>query len=362
MKNKLFLLGAFFGAFAFIFFFWQKSHNKAYIYPKKGNLTKVVEAIGRVSAKNIYKITPIYPTKIIKVFKDEGDFVKKGEVLAIGDNKSVALEMKKNSVAIEELKLEINATKKEIKALQINYQQTKKEFLRYKALFLHKVSSKELFEQKEALFKAAKARLKAKKLELKALEKRVNKLTLQGKILEKKYHDFIIKSPVDGVIVKKFATKGRVFLPQEKLFRIVNPKELWVEAYLDDKVAKDITPQMRAQIYLRSGKHYRGVVARIEKECNPITQERTFDVAFQKIPKKFFLNEQARVKIALKTIKDAWIVDVLALKYKRDTAGVIVENGFKKEFIKVKVLAINNNKAALSSKKLNKNSKILLDK
>ncbi len=112
MKNKLFLLGAFFGAFAFIFFFWQKSHNKAYIYPKKGNLTKVVEAIGRVSAKNIYKITPIYPTKIIKVFKDEGDFVKKGEVLAIGDNKSVALEMKKNSVAIEELKLEINATKK----------------------------------------------------------------------------------------------------------------------------------------------------------------------------------------------------------------------------------------------------------
>ncbi len=362
MKNKLFFLGAFVGALAFIFFFWQKSHNKTYIYPKKGNLTKVVEAIGRVSATNIYKITPTYPAKIIKVFKDEGDFVKKGDILAIGDNKSVALEIQKNNVARKELNLEINATKKEIEALQISYNQKKKEFLRYKALFLHKVASKELFEQKEALFKATKARLQAKKLELKALEKRMNKLTLQGKILEKKYHDFIIKSPVDGVIVKRFATRGQLFLPQKSLFHIVNPKELWVEAYLDDKVAKDIIPQMRAQIYLRSGKHYKGFVARIEKACNPITQERIFDVAFQKIPKEFFLYEQARVKIALKTIKDAWIVDALALRYKREEAGVIVQNGWKKEFIKVKVLAINNNKAALSSEKLNKNSKILLDK
>ena len=115
------------------------------------------------------------------------------------------------------------------------------------------------------------------------------------------------------------------------MFTLIDPKSIWVLAYIDESKAGEIKVGEPAEIALRSqpGQRIAGHVARIEPESDRVNEERKIEVAFEKIPKGINLGEQAEVYITTVTLPQALLVPegaIVGLSKSRGTVWT-VEDG-----------------------------------
>ena len=241
--------------------------------------------------------------KIIKLYKEEGDGVKKGEILAKLDDEDFKVALKRVQKEIESLNLKIKALKEKrhrikneldidkniaqnridslkekIDALNFkisaNLQNLKKLSLdekRFKKLLKENLISKNEYEniktKKESLkdlIEAQKKELLAADFELKNLKERLNLSYIKRKILkeldleikslakrkealQKNEEDIKNKitycnlySPIDGVVAKKFVNISKVVDKGYPIYSVVDPKNLHIEVLLSEKKLKGV--------------------------------------------------------------------------------------------------------------------------
>lgn len=106
-----------------------------------------------------------------------------------------------------------------------------------------------------------------------------------------------ISAPSDGVITARAVETGDTVGPGSVLFRLVDPRALWVAARIDETVVGQVAIGQPASIELRSGAHATGKVARILLESDAATRELEVDVAFDTPPERFTIDQEAKVLI-----------------------------------------------------------------
>ncbi len=266
--------------------------------------------------------------RLIKLTKREGDSVKKGELLAeidptdyglavealekeleatkkerdrlqitlsrVSQQTELKVHMAKDSVkAIEE---EIDALKANISALSADIAQLKRDRDRFKELFKEKAVARRRFElidtqlkakrqQRSALVKkmeALKAKLSSSKRGVEmavADKKRVGETeaaiaTLSEKIkaLDTKLKDARLnleycklRSPIDGKVAKKYASRGDVVAPGRPVYALVDPKDIYILVLLEETKLRGVVPGSPAKIRIDAlpDEEYQGVVDKI---------------------------------------------------------------------------------------------------
>lgn len=150
-------------------------------------------------------------------------------------------------------------------------------------------------------------------------------------------------------MISKDAETGQALLPSQSVLTVVDPETVWVSAYIDERISGEIRVGQKAKIILRSRQEQplEGYVARIEAVSDPVTQERIVNVAFAKTPESFYLNEQAEVRIALRTLENVLKIPLGVLVTRNRKTGVWVENGSRARFKTLTVLARSENEAAV---------------
>ena len=211
--------------------------------------------------------------KIENITKDEGQSVKKDEILVELDNSN----LKKS---LEELETNILASKIALSKLTNGYRQeeileakaamqealenlnkTKDTYDRQKNLFETKSTSEENFTISELNYKQALASLDKTKAvyelrkngyrdeDIKIQEANIKALEIQVEKLKIDISDSTIKSPVDGVILSRFKEIGSITNAGESILEIAKTDEFWVRAYIDEKNLKDIKAGQKMLIY-----------------------------------------------------------------------------------------------------------------
>ena len=211
--------------------------------------------------------------KIENITKDEGQSVKKDEILVELDNSN----LKKS---LEELETNILASKIALSKLTNGYRQeeileakaamqealenlnkTKDTYDRQKNLFETKSTSEENFTISELNYKQALASLDKTKAvyelrkngyrdeDIKIQEANIKALEIQVEKLKIDISDSTIKSPVDGVILSRFKEIGSITNAGESVLEIAKTDEFWVRAYIDEKNLKDIKAGQKMLIY-----------------------------------------------------------------------------------------------------------------
>jgi RND family efflux transporter MFP subunit len=100
-----------------------------------------------------------------------------------------------------------------------------------------------------------------------------------------------------GVITARTVEIGDTVGPGSVLFRLVDPRALWVAARIDETVVGQVAIGQPATIDLRSGARAAGKVARIVLESDAATRELEVDVAFDTPPERFAIDQEAKVVI-----------------------------------------------------------------
>ncbi len=328
-------------------------HTFKTVMPKKGDMSVKVNGIGNVGAKDIYKVGSLYGGKLYDFTVEEGDTVKKGEIVAKVDSVDLSNKIAEQKALIEKLKVDIEGLKIDKKSAEVNYAYQldlfKKNFRLYK---LHSISSLD-FKKYKTLKDTAKLKIKSLEAHINSLYKQILQIKENIKGMQKRLSYFTVISPISGYVIKKLAVNHQMIMPNFTLFEVVNPKDVWVQTYIDTRISGQVKISDKATIKLRSSdKLYKGKVVDINPINNPVTYEREIDVRFDHLPLPFYMEEQAIVQIYTNKLKNVIKIPSNALVFYKERDGVWVLNGDKVSFKPVKILARSKNEVAIKGIKL----------
>lgn len=319
--------------------------------PKVANLDIKVFGIGNVSAKDIYSITAQTGGKIISILTDEGQWVKKGDLLITIDPVDMPELVEEMLISVEKTKSELKALIKESESLNAQKELALITYKRYENLVKQSFVSKSEFDKAKTDLNALTAQLEATLVRIESSKIEVQRTQKNADSLKTKLSRFQIYAPVDGYVISKSAEVAQNVASSTTILKIVDPKTLWIKAYIDEKISGDIKVGQKAEITLRSqsNKQFTGSVKRIVAQSDAVTQEREINVAFDELPIPFYINEQARVTINAKTISNAITIPLNTLKVEDGKEGVwtLIDN--KAYFKELNIQAKGDNEAAIIS-------------
>jgi membrane fusion protein (multidrug efflux system) len=267
------------------------------------------------------------PGKIEKIYVKEGQKVKKGQLLAKLDTKELEITQKEllfsvkslqnkiaalsyqknklqkdindslklNSLKLKKLQKSIEAKKYAVLALEAKFAKLKKDYDKFKNLYLKKKISEEKYDAVKSAYLALKNDIKAQKAILngmkvdesmllvqkdvilsnndevkrlsktiKALKNSLNALKEKLAFVRQKIKDSYLYAPFDATVAKKFANNDEVVPAGWKVLSIVNTDNLYVLDLLEETKMKDIGPGCPVTVHIDAlDKDFKGVVSSI---------------------------------------------------------------------------------------------------
>ncbi len=232
---------------------------------------------------DMVNLSPLVSGRIKRLFKEEGDGVKAGEVLIKLDERDLAKVVEIKRAALErtereagQLKLTIERTAEEVeknitvaeKALRVAMEKknsllagldkARKDFVRAENLLKEGSIPESSFDAAKTNLDSLKARLRALEatIELrraeaekavigrkrvKELQKRFSVLTAAVKVARKDLETALlnldhteVKSPINGVVAKRYFNEGDFVSPGMPVYALYNPEDLYITANLEE--------------------------------------------------------------------------------------------------------------------------------
>lgn len=312
------------------------------IHPKVQNISSSVYASGTIKSKSQYQAVPLVSGIIREVFVDDGDYVKKGQLLIKIDNKAQLINEENAALSASYYDLGSNQDKLEDaqNAIRLAREKLKTDSLMYVRqlnLFNQNVISKVELEQRELAYQSSQNALSNAIIRYNDLKRQINFSAKQAKnnlaLSSKSASDFEIRSDINGRVYSVLIEKGDLVGPQVPLAVIGSADSFVLEMQVDEYDIAKVDLNMRVLVTMDS---YKGQVfeARVNK-INPLMNERskTFKVeaVFTKAPKKIFPNTSFEANIVLESKKE---VLTIPRTYLLKGDSVLLANGKK---VKVKI-------------------------
>lgn len=364
MNNRLkYVLGILaVAAAAFIFYnkVYIPKHTYAKVTATKGEMDLKVFGIGTVGAKNIYNVNALTASKIKDIKTDEGKWVKKGDLLVVMDPVDLPELVAEAKIAVLKAQMEVSASRKDLDALKAQKHLSLLTFKRYEKLKEQSFASQSEYDKAKADLDAIEAQIAATKAHIDSAKHEVVRAQKSVKALQEKLSRYKIYAPVDGYVIAKEATTAQSVVPTQPILKIVDAEDVWIKAYIDEKISGDIEVGQKATITLRSkaDEKLRGYVKRIVPQSDAVTQEREVDVAFEKLPIPFYMNEQAEVFISTKHLKNVFKIPVAAIIYKDGRSAIWLDEEGYATLQKIDILGVDENFVAV--RELPQNAVILI--
>ncbi|MCG3461446.1 efflux RND transporter periplasmic adaptor subunit [Xenorhabdus bovienii] len=251
--------------------------------------TPSVKILGSVVAKNEIVISPALPQHIItEVLVEEGDYVKKGDVLA-------TLETLVQDEKVKQAKAELEKALALIKQNEATSSQAQSELNRAKPLVNTGVISASEFDKYKMQANSSLSALNAAKAEYRQLQAQ-----LEGEKTQRA--KTTIFAPKEGVISERTAMAGMI-TDSSQLFKLIenNLHEFSAEAYIS--ALKQINTGIPAAISLTSGSKITGKVRFISPKINPVTQIGKIRIALENVPADVKLGDFGHALFQLKPEK-----------------------------------------------------------
>lgn len=274
-------------------------------------ITPAVFGIGTVQARYTHAIGPIAAGRLASLKVDVGDLVQRGQVL--GEMEPVDLD---HRIAAQDATIErVRATVSETRA-RLAFAHTQAE--RYQQLFAVKSTSQEIFASKQQELRLAQAGLDVATQELTRAQAEREGLQAQRENLR-------LKSPVDGLVVKRDVEPGSTVVAGQTVVEVIDPHSLWIHARFDQIRATGLERGQSAEIALRSrtDQILSGEVLRVEPLADSVTEELLAKVSFLNNPtSRPPVGELAEITVRLPALPRTPSIPVAAIR--RDGANAIV--------------------------------------
>ncbi len=281
----------------------------------------------RVTSKVGFKISGI----LVDLRADVGERVAKGAVLARLDDREQQAQVARSKAVVEQAEANLQKTNASVQKAQANYENAMRISERRQALVQSKSASVETAETAQAARDAALGDLNLAKSDVSVAKAAISDAKAHEQQQEVTLNFHTLTAPYDAMVTARLKELGSALGAAEPVFTLIDPKTIWVLAFIDESKAGEIKVGQPAEIVLRSHPNARlkGRVARIEPESDRVNEERRIEVAFGRVSDNANLGEQAEVYITTLRLPQALLVPEAAIAGLAGDHGTVwsVEDG-----------------------------------
>lgn len=281
--------------------------------------------------------------RITAVLAEEGDRVQADQVLARLARETLEAQLAQNTASRAKTQAAIDQARSQIVESEATLRQAEDAFNRIKPLKESGTASQATFDEREAAFRTARARLAAQRDGLKLAEADQRLIEAQGQELRVKLGHTDIKTPAAGLISRRTARVGAVSAASaDPLFRVIKDADIELDAEVPEFYMPKLKTGQRAEVDVSGVGERRGTVRLVSSEVN--TSSRLGKV-------RIFLGRGPDLRIGsfAKAMIDAGQreavgVPTTAVLYQNDTASVLVvqEDKVRERQVKTGLLSGEN--------------------
>ena len=172
---------------------------------EQGEIFQSITVPGKVVSKLRVDVTPSIAGRLTNVYVEEGDSVKKGELLARLDDREAKSNLKRAEANLHNAEEDVSLAERSLKRLR--------------QAFSKGAVARQLVEESEVELRSARARLSVAEEEV-----RTAKLSLENPR---------IVAPFEGTITARYVEVGQWVVPSETLFSLVDQSQREIEVRVD---------------------------------------------------------------------------------------------------------------------------------
>ncbi|QJX48665.1 efflux RND transporter periplasmic adaptor subunit [Hymenobacter taeanensis] len=262
-------------------------------------IVETVSASGKVQPETEVKISPDVSGEIIELNVEEGDSVKKGQLLLRirPDNYQAMVNMQTASVGTQ--RANVAQTQARLQQLLANAKQTELTYRRNASLYKQKVISQADFEASKAAYEASQEEINSARQSIRAAQSNVQSAQASLDEARKNLDKTTIYAPVSGTVSKLNVKKGeRVVgtsqMAGTEIMRIANLNNMEVRVSVNENdiinVSLGDSADVEVDSYASKNQKFRGVVTSIANTAkDALTAEAVteFEVRIRLLPASY---------------------------------------------------------------------------
>ncbi len=282
---------------------------------KKQRISERLSFTGTIQAWKKITITPDIAGKVSNIYVEEGDRVKKGQLLAELDTRSIRLQIEQGEAALA--------------AAEANYKDAKRNMERMERLKEENAVSEQQYEKVKLAFEAAEAQLQQAQAAL--------------NLARHNFEVSMMRAPFDGIIASKNAEVGDVinpmmagFSPTSGVLTLVDFSKVKIEFEVSSKDIVRFKKGQRALLKIESfpEKVFEGRITIVNSAADPVTKKFKVEVVAENPELIIRPNTFGEVTIEVSTRDDALVIPQEAIL---DNSYVFLVKGNKAEKREVKL-------------------------
>lgn len=233
---------------------------------KPADFVETVLVTGSLVPREDVLVAPeVEGLRIMDIKADEGDVVKKGEVLAVLETVTLDAQLAQNNADLERSIAAISQAKNQITDVEARLAEAKAQLERAKPLEKSGYLSGSVLDQRQAAASSLAALLQSARNGLAAAEADKVRIEAQRRELEWRRSRTEIRAPVDGLISRRSAHIGAIatavgLAAGEPMFRIIQDGEIELDAEVGEADVGKVHEGQSATITIADGLNVSGKV------------------------------------------------------------------------------------------------------
>jgi HlyD family secretion protein len=260
---------------------------------------------GTLEARVKTQVSARIQERLVEVLVDQGDTVKKGQLLAKLDDAELRQQAAIAQASFAAAKQTAQRVEADLARSQAVLEQARKDAKRLAGLLASNAVSQTDSDKAAEALKVAEADLKRSNAAIAEAQGLV--LVAEKTMLHRQEQLAFtqITAPYDGLIIRRDREPGEMLVPGATLMELISLDELWIRAWVDETEMPRLAKGQKARVVFRSEPHknYPGVVSRLGREMDRETREFLVDVRVEQLPVNWAVGQRAEVYIQIDPAK-----------------------------------------------------------
>lgn len=274
-----------------------------------------VEGTGTVAVDQQASVGAKIAGRIERVFVDQGNFVRKGQLIAELEDTDIRRDVQSARAREQEALSAIqaaNATEKEKEAAEW---QAKRAWERERHLAATGAVSQEEADQYEEQYRTASSAVLAAAANIRTAQDAASAAKAEAASQQFNLSETKIFTYLPGVVVNFPKRPGDAIVPGEAVAVVADPRLTIVNANVDQRFSGKLAVGQPATVILRGRENQplQGRVYRISPQADPAAEEMIVEVAFALAPKALQIGQWAEVYVRVGEARDVLTVPAAAV-------------------------------------------------
>jgi HlyD family secretion protein len=275
--------------------FWYRSPVTV-IVVKRAEILGRVHGPGTVQSRVPVTVSAKITGILEKLHADQGDRVRKGQLLAELDSVELKAREAASHAARNRTLRDLARANADLLKARANLALAQSNYQRDLEVFKPGYISPAAFDITKSTLGVAESEVAANEAAVNAMQAAIDQAESESRAANALFGYTRIPAPMDGVITIRKAEVGNIVSPGTPIFQMVND-QIWAASWIDQNKIAQLRVGQKATIKLRSGRVFRGEVARLNKEADTVTRELEVDVKFETLPNPLVIGEETEVDI-----------------------------------------------------------------